>query len=358
MRKFDLFPKVSDDSFDVRTITGGVISIFTFITLMFIAFVEIVSNRPNKIKQRAIFEDYRTVKPQPLTIFFNMTVSYPCHLLHISVQDVSGNHQMPSNQKIIRQRLDSHYKPLSQPISDSDPKSIFSSCGNCYGSNYSKCCLTCFDIASSFMLQNKIVPNLDNFEQCKRDRKAIDDQEVCRLSGQISTQFSKGIILINAGGEMKLPVHFKHDLTYFGDNVNLSHYITELRFGPNFDYLRNPLDGGRWYQRGRGFFFYRYKLNLVKTYYEGNPNSQSTSKKVISNQYSAQFNQYKIEKTVSKRHPGIAFDFDTAPIAVQMYIEKKSTLKFITKLLAIIGGAFTLGGLFDSLVYSIHSYKE
>ncbi|OHS99084.1 hypothetical protein TRFO_34571 [Tritrichomonas foetus] len=348
MRKFDLFPKVSDENFDVRTKTGGIISICTFIFMLIIVAVESSSNQKTQIKQRAVLEDYKSEKPAPLPVYFNITVAYPCHLLHLTVQDVTGNHQMNFGKKITRQRLDRHLKPISPPVSDDDPKSIFSSCGGCLGSNYSKCCLTCFDVASSFILQNQMVPNLDNVEQCVRDRKAVEDMETCRIWGRITTSFSNGEIQISAGGEIPMPVHYKHDLTYFGENVNLTHWISTVRFGEDFEGLRNPLDDSRWMQRARGFFFYRYTVNLVKTYTEKN----------FGYQYSAYFNQYHIEKTVSRRHPAIAIKFDTAPIAVQLTVEKKSFLTFLTSLFAIIGGGFTIGGLIDSFLFSIHSHKD
>lgn len=348
MRKFDLFPKVADDSFDVRTKAGGVISLLTFLFMIIITIVEIKEHSKTIIKQRPILEQSNKRSQRPTSVFFNITVGYPCQLLQITVKDISGNHQVDFAKKITRQRLDKNLQPLSSPISDDDPQSIFNSCGNCYGSNYTKCCMTCFDIASSFKLQDKLVPNLNGLEQCVRDKKSIDDKETCRLYGELSTTFSKGQILVNAGGQLQLPVHYKHDLTYFGDSVNLSHWITIFRFGPDFDGLKNPLDNSRWLQRGHGFYFYRYSLNLVKT----------ITKNTVGNQYSASFNQFKIEKTVSKRHPSIAFDFDTSPIAVQFSIERRSLLTFLTSLFAILGGGFTIGGLIDSFVFNINKRKD
>lgn len=347
MRKFDLFPKVSEDSFDVRTKAGGIISLLTFLFMIIITIVEIKENTKTVIKQRPILDQSDQKIQNPTSVFFNITVAYPCQLLQITIQDISGNHQIDFAKKITRQRLDSHLNPISSPISDDNSQSIFNSCGNCYGANYSKCCTTCFDITSSFILQGKLVPNLDGLEQCVRDKKSIDDKETCRLYGELTTSFSKGQILINAGGQIPLPIHYKYDLTYFGSNVNLSHWINNFRFGPDFDGLKNPLDNSRWMQRGHGFYFYHYSLNLVKTHI----------KNIIGNQYSASFNQFKIEKTVSKRHPSIAFDFDTSPIAVQLTVEKRSLLAFLTSLFAILGGGFTIGGLIDSFVFNMNKRK-
>lgn len=348
MRKFDLFPKVNNEEFDTRTKTGGFISILTFIFMLIIIYVEISDGSKAVIKQRLILDETINDMSQHTLVYFNLTVGYPCHLLTISIQDITGNHQLEYTKKITRQRLDKNHNPIAPPIQDIDRKNILNICGSCHGSNYTKCCPTCFDIAASFRLQNQLVPNLDNFEQCTRDQKAISDQENCQIIGELSTQFSKGQILINAGGQIQMPIHYKHDLTYFGDNANLSHWITTFRFGPDFDGLKNPLDNSRWLQRARGFFFYRYSLNLVKT----------ISGKVTGNQYSAAANQFQISKTVSKRHPAIAFDFDTSPIVVKFNVEQRSILQMLTNLFAILGGGFTIGSLIDSFFFSFHSHKD
>jgi len=351
MRKFDLFPKVSDDSFTVRTKSGGIITLITFAFMIFIVLVESKSVVFSEIKQEAALIQNQGYD-KPMKIFFNITVAYPCHLLHVRVQDVTGNHQLSFSKTITRQRLDTHLEPLEAPISDNDPKSIFSSCGDCRGGNYTKCCLTCFDVAASYKLQGKLVPNLSGVTQCEREKKVISEGETCRITADLVTTFSKGEVLISAGGEIPMPVHFKHDLTFFGDNVNLSHWIHTLRYGPSFKGLNNPLDNSRWLQRARGFSFYRYTTSIVPTlsYTEGRP--------IESNQYSASFSEKQIQKAVSKHHPGIAFVFDTAPIVVKMYSVKQSLGTYLTGICAILGGGFTVGGLIDSFLFKVNMKKD
>ena len=352
MRKFDLFPKVSDDNFNIRTTSGGLITIITFIFMFLILLVETKNYAVTDFKQEAVLLRGVRSHDHPMNIHLNITVSYPCHLLHLRVQDITGNHQLNFQKKIIRQRLDAHLNPLESSINDNDPKSIFSSCGGCLGSNYTKCCLTCIDIASSFKLEKKLVPNLSGVTQCERDKKSISSGETCRIISDLTTTFSKGELLITAGGEIPMPVHYKHDLTYFGDNVNLTHWIHNLRFGPQFKGLINPLDNSRWLQRGRGFYFYRYSASVVPTI------SYTESTPIDSNQYSISFSEKEIKKAVSKRHPGIAIIFDTAPIAVKMIRETTSLTNFITSICAILGGGFTVGGLLDSFLFKVNMKKN
>ena len=51
--------------------------------------------------------------------------------------------------------------------------------------------------------------------------------------------------------------------------------------------------------------------------------------------------------------PSVRFVWDMDPIGVEIKLERKSMYEFITSLLAIIGGVFTLFGIVDSSVYSI-----
>ena len=51
--------------------------------------------------------------------------------------------------------------------------------------------------------------------------------------------------------------------------------------------------------------------------------------------------------------PSVRFVWDMDPIGVEIKLENKSAYEFITSLLAIIGGVFTVFGIVDGSVYSI-----
>jgi hypothetical protein len=352
MRKFDIFPKVQDDSFNIRTPTGGIITIITFLFMFIVAAKEALSFQKYQTKQQACVQSQFIKEHRELEILLNITVAFPCQLLFVNILDSSGNHQLNAKREITRQPLDPHYLPLGEPISDSDPKSLFNQCGNCYGSNYTECCHSCTDVANSFILQNRFVPNLNSIEQCIRDHKTIAEGETCRITGRLKTTFTKGQILIKPGGSVETPSRYKYDLSYFGDNVNLSHTIHTLRFGRNFKGLVNPLDNYTRKQLKYGYFFFRYSAELVPTITDDVHNQEPA------NQYSASCSEKEIAKSVTKKHPGIAIDFDTAPLATRFIIEKESISGFITQLCAILGGGFTLGSFIDQFLFRVNSKKH
>lgn len=351
MRKFDIFTKVQDDSFDIRTKTGGIITLFTFFLMVIFAIGESTKFAITQTKQEAISRPSLYYKHTEMDIFLNATIAYPCQLLHLNILDASGNHNLNFHKEITRQRLDTHYDPIEEPIADTDARSVFMECLDCAGSNYTTCCRTCHDIAAAHKLQGKMVPNLNGIEQCTRDHKSIAEAESCRIVAKLKTPFTKGELVITAGGEIQLPVHYKYDLTYFGNNVNLSHVIHTLRFGEPYKGQKNPLDRRFYAQKTRGFWFLRYSCDIVPTLTEGRTNNPA-------NQYSATFSEREIKKQVTKRHPMLAFNFDTAPIAVRIRAERMSLPHFMTSICAILGGAFTLGSLLDSFVFNFHSKDD
>ncbi|EAX93843.1 hypothetical protein TVAG_177510 [Trichomonas vaginalis G3] len=351
MRKFDIYPKVQDDSFNIRTVSGGVVTIITFLFMIIVAIKEGSSFHRVEIKQHAVVQSQYIKESNEIEIFMDITVAYPCHMLQLNVIDASGNPQPNARQDISRQRLDVHFKPLEQLISDSDPKSVFQTCGNCLGANVSKCCLTCTDIANSFRQMEEFIPNLQNVEQCNRDKKAIEDKETCRIVAKLNTHFTKGKLTIMAGGIVPTPVNYKFDLSHFGDNVNLTHTIHTLRFGRDFEGLKNPLDNYTNNQLKKSQFMYNYKIDLVPTI------TNDVENQIPAHQYSASSSSKEITKMITKKHPGITFDFDTAPVAARFIVEKQSLSSFLTQLCAILGGGFTLGGFIDSFIFRVRAKK-
>ena len=352
MRKFDLFPKVSDDTFNVKTKIGGFISLSTFLFMVLIVFLEFATFSPYcGMIQNAILVDHSLSDSQRNASYFDMNVSYPCHLLNVLVQDLTGNHQLNSQQHILKQRLNSKLDPIGSYMTESE---ILGRCGSCYDANQSTCCLTCFDVIYGFKSQNKLVPKLDNIKQCVNDKKNIDDGESCRIKANISTEFTAGIISIRAGGNTKTPVHFKNELSYFGDSVNLSHWIKEFRFGNENKNIINPLNGAYYLQNGKGFYFYKYLSSLVPTFFV----DEKDGKRKETFQYSSSFLIKQITKTISKQIPRISFVFETSPISVEVNKKSNEYLQLITGICAIIGGGFTLGGLLDRLMYRIDRIKN
>jgi len=55
---------------------------------------------------------------------------------------------------------------------------------------------------------------------------------------------------------------------------------------------------------------------------------------------------------------GFFFMYDLSPIMVQFTEHRRSLAHFLTGVCAIIGGVFTVAGIIDSFVYSIHTLQK
>lgn len=280
-------------------------------------------------------------KKTNITIHLDMTIAYPCQMIRVALRDFSGNHEFDFKRKLTRQRMSPELKPFAPPLDDMNPRSPHSQCNSCYGGK-KDCCLTCQDVIAAFTLANKMVPNLDGIAQCQRDRMTIDDRETCKLIGELTTDLERGEIVIQSGGDTKLPMDYKADLSLFGDSINMSHWIHQLSFGEPAG--TSTLDGAHWQQREYGYFQYNYRAHLVHTLRENSTNGY---------QYSAQFNHKKIEKSVTKRRPGISIRFEKSPYSVKIVTERISLGSVLTRLLAVIGGCFALAGAIDSLLFGL-----
>ena len=341
MRRFDLFPKLADETFQVRTALGGAISVFSVLMWVVVVYSEFQKLK-SPIDHQELYVAPSHKMEKNTSIYLNITVAFPCQLLRIAIRDFSGRHELDFKQSLARQRLDAHLRPFAPFLSDNDPKSPHTQCNKCYGGR-SKCCLTCHDVVASFDLANEPVPNLESIPQCKRDKASIDDAEACKITARLSTELQRGELVIMAGGDTKLPPNYKADLSLFGENINLSHWIEYLAFGdPIGD--ANTLDGIHSQQLSEGYFQFSYDLSLVDTLAVNG---------VEGKRYSANFARRQISHPVTKRRPGIVFRFTESPFALKEVRRHGTLHDTATKTLAIIGGSFTLAGVLDSVLYKL-----
>jgi hypothetical protein len=102
---------------------------------------------------------------------------------------------------------------------------------------------------------------------------------------------------------------------------------------------------------------YSYFLKIVPTTYE------YLDGKIVNNTY--QYSVTKSSKLISSnvlmtsQLPGIFVSYELSPIMVKFVEKSKSFTHFITSCCAIIGGLYTIAGLFDSLSYKYYNmYKK
>ncbi|KAK1226795.1 hypothetical protein PQX77_010202 [Marasmius sp. AFHP31] len=118
--------------------------------------------------------------------------------------------------------------------------------------------------------------------------------------------------------------------------MNLSHVINELSFGPYFPDITQPLDYS-YEVTNDPFVAYQYFLHVVPTTYIA-PRSQP----VKTNQYSVTHYTRVLEH--GKGTPGIFFKFDLDPMALTIHQRTTSFLQLIIRCVGVIGGVFVCMG--------------
>lgn len=171
----------------------------------------------------------------------------------------------------------------------------------------------------------------------------INHGEGCRM---------KTIFKINkVPGNFHVSTHASHEQP---EHPNMEHHIHELSFGEHVDHLRSIPDssfGALNDVTGSGadpMSSHDYIMKIVPTIYE-----DVGGKQVFPFQYTYAHREY-----VPFTHggftvpPTIWFRYDLNPITVKYIEYRKPIYTFLTTICAIIGGTFTVAGIFDSLIFS------
>ncbi|KAM9992607.1 hypothetical protein ACTFIY_010034 [Dictyostelium cf. discoideum] len=362
LKKFDAYPKTVDD-FRVKTYTGAIVSIIGGIFILWLFFSQVTLYFSTDIHHE-LFVD--TTRGEKLKINMDITFHHlPCAYLSLDAMDVSGEHQFDVAHNIFKKRL----SPTGQPIIEAPPireeeinkketvkdNNDIVGCGSCYGAeDPSKgigCCNTCEEVRVAY---SKKGWGLDpsGIPQCIREgfTKNLVEQngEGCQVYGFILVNKVAGNFHFAPGKSFQQHHMHVHDLQPFKDGAfNVSHTINRLSFGNDFPGIKNPLDDvTKTEMVGVGMF--QYFVKIVPTIYEG-----LNGNRIATNQYSVTEHYRLLAKKGEEPSglPGLFFMYDLSPIMMKVSEKGKSFASFLTNVCAIIGGVFTVFGIFDSFIY-------
>ena len=172
----------------------------------------------------------------------------------------------------------------------------------------------------------------------------------CNLSGFVIVKKVPGTLHFHSKSEYH---------TLFQDGANLTHYVNEFSFGEGVtvgEYRvmksMHPLGlAPDWKDKLSGHFFVSDKVNQTHEHYmqvvttSVKPLGRSAGEVSI-HEYIAHSHSYEMVKM-----PAAKFDYDFSPMQVVVSQKSKEVYHFLTSLCAIVGGAFTVAGIFDSGFY-------
>jgi len=173
------------------------------------------------------------------------------------------------------------------------------------------------------------------------DKTPINDGEGCIFTSSFKINKVPGNFHVSTHGSREQPL--KPDMT---------HVIRELRIGDRFQAPNvkatsfNALEGQSTLEKN-SISSHDYVMKVVPTVYE---TIDGDTKYMY--QYTHAYKDYIAYGHGQRVMPAIWFRYELTPITVKYTEERKPFYHFITMACAIVGGAFTVAGIIDSMVFT------
>eukprot|EP00033_Pygsuia_biforma_P000987 GCRY01001131.1.p1 GENE.GCRY01001131.1~~GCRY01001131.1.p1 ORF type:complete len:375 (-),score=59.55 GCRY01001131.1:102-1226(-) len=365
MLSFDIFQKNKTlDEFREKTTIGGVVSIVTATIVFLILFGEVVNYFTPEDTQKLYVDPVLSRR-----IRMNMDITFPrvpCSFLTLDVLDAVGETNIDVEHTIFKRRLDRHGNTIGSAERQNDLSadkipvpSNDSYCGSCYGAGEeNECCNTCSEVREAYRKKGWAFNLGGKVEQCKQEGFMENVEahrgEGCNIYGYVDVHRVMGNVHFAPGYSFQQGNMHVHDLSVFGNQpFDFSHTINQLSFGKEYPGLRNPLDNVVRNAKS-GNMMYQYYLEIVPTTYVFNDGIT-----IETNQYSKTETQRVVDqKRGSYGLPGVFFIYDISPLAVTITEKYRPFTHLLTSLFAIIGGVFSVMGIFDALIFhGIHTIE-
>lgn len=370
LKRFDVFPKISDPDVKVKTKAGAFLSILTLLAMTILFFHELYRFLVPRIFDEVVVDTSRVGLQRSMPINFNMTIYSPCSNFKIDAWDIEGNQQVNYRNEVHLQRIDENglaiggnnwmtmkkrqmkgrEKDLQKKMREESP----SYCGSCYGAGAKgQCCNTCDDVIEAFKAKGWSLAGIDRWEQCISEGYTNFGKESCLISGFIRVSRIKGTLFFSVLDDIKPGSKSVHDISRISKSLNLSHTFHDFEFGQKVPGSKHPLDGITVLQEEKGRMKYTYHINIVPTRFFSRRGIEINTFK-----FTPVFTQKLITEDKSIDVPGIFFKYDIAPLSVISKETSYSVWQLITSVCAIVGGAFTCASLVDQFFFQALSTLE
>ncbi|KAJ7554843.1 hypothetical protein O6H91_05G011800 [Diphasiastrum complanatum] len=331
LKYLDAFPR-AEEHLTQRTPSGAVVSILGLLIMATLFVHELRFYLTiNTVHQMSV----DVQRGEKLPIHINMTFpSLPCQILSVDALDMSGKHEVDLDTNIWKLRLHKDgYIMGSEYLSDlvegehkkHDHGENHHNDGHFYHSS-SK------DLV-------KVVQEIKN---------ALRDEEGCRVFGVLDVERVAGNFHISMHG---LSIVVAQQIFQSVKQVNVSHIIHDLSFGPKYPGIHNPLDGtARILHETSGTF--KYFIKVVPTEYR-----YRTGQVLPTNQFSVT-EYFTSVKDHDNSWPAVYFLYDLSPIIVTIKEERQNFTHFLTRLCAVLGGTFAVTGMLDRWMYRLLDFVK
>jgi hypothetical protein len=405
-RSIDTHSPISSE-FRIRTLSGALISVFTLVLTIYLIGSEYTYNLTPTIL------DHVHVMPQSpdgLEVEFDITFPHiPCALLATDANDPTGQSQsfhIDKNHRVWKHRLDKNGNSIgkksrfelgntiihedqldslkaAKEISSADDSKSESAqqqleeaddeeyCGSCYGAgDEDECCNTCDDVKRAYRRKSWHIPDIAKIEQCRHLVRASNEEgEGCNVHGKVALSTGGGNLHFapdrqweKEGDKTSNPnmlmggfLDLNSIIEMFNDayeQFNVSHTVNKLTFGPYMPdevrrslNLTSQLDGvSRTVTDGYGMF--QYYLQVIPTAFQF-----LNGTTIQTFQYSVTEHTRHVDPGSNRGLPGVFFFYEVSALHVEFEEFRRGYSHFFTGVCAAVGGAFTVMGMLDRLMF-------
>ncbi|KAL3701958.1 hypothetical protein R1sor_019980 [Riccia sorocarpa] len=346
LRSLNAFPRAEEHLMQ-KTASGAAVTILGLI-LMVTLFIHELSYQLSTTVVHEMSVDL--TRGQKLPIVINMTFpALPCGALSLDSIDMSGKHEVDIDTNIWKIRINKDgYILGSEYISDlvegehtSDiakeeaaAKKAMEDAGHFHQDSFTGESHEQYHEHKLFGDPQKVVKDI---------KKALEDHEGCRVFGVLDVERVAGNFHVSMHG---LSIYVAQQVFPKISDVNVSHVIHDLSFGPRYPGLHNPLDGTERILKDESGTF-KYFLKIVPTEY-----SYLSGGQLPTNQFSVT-EYFMSAKAYEQNWPAVYFVYDLSPIAVKVREERRHLGHFFTRICAVLGGTFAVTGMLDRWVYRL-----
>ena len=380
LRNMDMYPKTKDE-FRVRTMQGGVSSLFAVVVAIILVRSELKHSLAVSTHDRLFVNSSHG---DGLSVRFEL--EFPranCELLAIDANDESGQPLEGVQQHVIKTRLDTNGRRVlvnrkaansvhkvgdtatsEEHLAAPDEAKPAAACGDCYGAQDDErpCCATCDDVRAAYRKRGWTFHE-HTVAQCAGELAEaaldLDSDEGCSIKGTLELPAVSGNFHVAPGRHLQTSGLFKGmdlvQLTF--DKFNVSHTVKQLRFGPDERSLEparasrrvvgpdvdlsSQLDGES-RTLGDGYGMHQYYLKVVPTVYK---NLGGKTRELW--QYSVTEHVRHVAPGSGKGLPGVFFFYEVSPLCAEFVERRNGWLALLTGLAAIVGGVHATAGIAD-----------
>nr|XP_009860519.1 endoplasmic reticulum-Golgi intermediate compartment protein 3-like [Ciona intestinalis] len=357
VKDFDAYPKTLED-FRIKTISGATVTLISGTIMLLLFLSELKYYLTTEVNSELFVDMSRGNK-----LSINMNVTFPlvpCEFLSLDMIDVSGQRDIDVQHTLVKQPLNSDGSWVAEaaekvdlvgtkPVLNATEPPPADYCGSCFGAETKDmtCCNTCSDIKEAYRRKGWAFPRDGSITPCIGED---DDKEPvgsgCYLHGHLEVNRVAGNFHISPGKSYEVGHMHVHDMARMGKykESNVSHVFNHLSFGSTYPGQVHPLDNLEVIASESSVAF-QYYVKIVPTTYE-----KLSGDTFHTNQFSVTRHQ-KRNKDSRESLPGMFVSYELSPMMVRYVERRRSFVHFLTSVCAIIGGIFTVAGLFDSFIY-------